>query len=108
MLVLVSRVLKYVLGMIGNGSLLTGFLSGPASCSFCRCGHITVPILEEAFTCSWNLELYSSVKAYLMCVPFCQDCSVLLTPFIDSFYKNIVLYVTQFWVRLRPRFPVLF
>ena len=81
-----------------NETSWTGF----ASCSCCRCRYFSIQVLEEAPPRPWNVELHSSVETYPMYVIFFSFSSPTLTLSVptDSFYKNIVLYVTQFWVRL--------
>ena len=39
-------------------------LVGLASCTICGCGHLAIPIPQEAAACSWRLELPATVEAH--------------------------------------------
>lgn len=79
-------------------SFMDSSLSGLASGEIRRCGYFAIPFLEEAFTGPRGLELSSIIQTDSLYVLPQLFCLFRLTPSPDSFYKNIVLYMTQFWV----------
>ena len=51
--------------------------------------------LSKLILCAYDTGYFSSSRIFTF--TFCTD----------SFYKNITLYMTQFWVRLHSKFPAL-
>jgi phospholipid-transporting ATPase len=46
-------------------------------------------------------------NSYFVCLNSSLACTSLIVHFcLDSFYKNIVLYMTQFWVRYKPLYTI--
>lgn len=82
------------------GSMFAGSSSSPVG----RYRDISIQIFAKAATGSWRLELPKAVKTDPMYVTreimpgACSRIGV-----ADSFYKNITLYMTQFWVSFSPR-----